>query len=92
MLWTLEIPFKTGFTVCKFVYIYRVFRAQADWTWTHTSNEDTEESTIEASITHYGATVTDSLIRGSPNEWPLVCRDIPVSADKMFWMCNKPAQ
>jgi hypothetical protein len=49
---------------------YRVFRAQADWTLTHTS-------TIEASITLDGVTLTDSLIRWSPNEWPSVCREIP---------------
>jgi hypothetical protein len=31
--------------------MYPVFRAQADWTLTHTSHEDTEQSTTEASIT-----------------------------------------
>jgi hypothetical protein len=72
--------------------IYRVFRAQADWTLTHTSHKDTEQSTIEASITLDGVTLTDSLIRWSPNECPSVCREIPVSADKMFWTSNKPAQ
>jgi hypothetical protein len=30
---------------------YRVSSAQADWTLTHTSHTDTEQSTIEASIT-----------------------------------------
>jgi hypothetical protein len=39
------------------------FRAQADWTLTHTSHKDTEQSTIEASITLDGVTLTDSLIR-----------------------------
>jgi hypothetical protein len=37
-------------------------------------------------------TLTDSLLRWSPNEWPSVCREIPVSADSMFWTSNKPAQ
>jgi hypothetical protein len=44
-------------------FIYRVFRAQADWTLTHTSHIDTEQSTIEASIALDGVTQTDSLIR-----------------------------
>jgi hypothetical protein len=42
---------------------YRVFTAQADWTLTHTSHKDTEQSTIEGSITLDGVTLTDSLIR-----------------------------
>jgi hypothetical protein len=42
---------------------YRVFRAQADWTLTHTSHKDTEQSAIEASITLDSVTLTDSLIR-----------------------------
>jgi hypothetical protein len=42
---------------------YRVFRAQADWTLTHTSHKDTQQSTVEASITLDGVTLTDSLIR-----------------------------
>jgi hypothetical protein len=71
---------------------YRVFRAQADWTLTHTSHKDTEQSTMEASVTLDGVTLTNSLIRWSPNEWPSVCREIPVSADKMSWTSNKPAQ
>jgi hypothetical protein len=49
---------------------YRVFSVQADWTLTHTSHKDTERSTIEASITLDGVTLTDPLIRWSPNEWP----------------------
>jgi hypothetical protein len=61
----------------KSLTLYRVFRAQADWTLTHTSHKDTEQSTIEASITLDGVTLTDSLIRWSPNEWPSVCRAIP---------------
>jgi hypothetical protein len=40
-----------------------MFRAQADWTVTHTSHKDTEQSTIEASITLDSVTLTDSLIR-----------------------------
>jgi hypothetical protein len=71
---------------------YRVFRAQDDWTLTHTSHKDTEQCKIEASITLDGITLTDSLIRWSPNEWPSVCWEIPVSADKIFWMSNKLAQ
>jgi hypothetical protein len=43
--------------------IYRMFRAQADWTLTHTSHKDTEQSAIEASITFDGVTLTDPLIR-----------------------------
>jgi hypothetical protein len=46
---------------------YCVFRVQADWTLTHMSHKDTEQSTIEASITLNGITLTDSLIRWSPN-------------------------
>jgi hypothetical protein len=42
--------------------LYRVFRAQTAWTLTHTSHKDTEQSTIEASITLDGVTLTDSLI------------------------------
>jgi hypothetical protein len=45
---------------CK---LYRLFRSQADWTLTHTSHKDTEQSTIEASIALDGVTLTDSLIR-----------------------------
>jgi hypothetical protein len=43
--------------------IYRVFKAEADWTLTHMSHKDTEQSTIEASITLDGVTLPDSLIR-----------------------------
>jgi hypothetical protein len=42
--------------------IYWMFRAQADWTLTHMSHKDTEQSTIEASITLDDITLTDSLI------------------------------
>jgi hypothetical protein len=69
------------------VCLYRMFRAQADWILTHTS-QDTEQITIEASVTLDGVTLTDPLIRWSSNE----CREIPVSADKMFWTSNKSAQ
>jgi hypothetical protein len=37
--------------------------AQADWRLTHMCHEDTEQSTIEASITLDGVTLTDPLIR-----------------------------
>jgi hypothetical protein len=35
-----------------------VFRGQADWTLTHTSHKDTEQSKIEASITLDVVTLT----------------------------------
>jgi hypothetical protein len=38
--------------------LYRVFRAQADWTLTYTSHKDTEQSTLEVSITLDGVTLT----------------------------------
>jgi hypothetical protein len=50
------------------------------------------KNTIEASITLDGVTVTDSLIRWSPIEWSLVCREIPVSAGKISWTSSKPGQ
>jgi hypothetical protein len=59
--------------ICK----YRMFWEQAHWTLSHTSHKDTEQSTTGASITLDGVTLTDSLIRWSPNEWPSVCREIP---------------
>jgi hypothetical protein len=43
--------------------IYRVFSAQADWILTHMSHKDTEQSTIEVSITLDVVTLADSLIR-----------------------------
>jgi hypothetical protein len=58
-------------------YNYRVFRVQADWTLIITSHKGTKHNTIEASITLDGVTLTDSLIRWSPNEWPSVCGVIP---------------
>jgi hypothetical protein len=67
------------------IWYYRMFSTQADWTLTHTRHKDTEHSTIEASITLDVVTMTDLLIRWSPNEWPSVCREIPVSAGKSFW-------
>jgi hypothetical protein len=36
---------------------------QADWTLTHMSHKDTEQSTVEASITPDSMTPTDSLLR-----------------------------
>jgi hypothetical protein len=75
-----------------FLQNYLMFRAQAGWTLTHTSHKHTEQSTTEASVTLDGVTLTDSLSSWSPNEWPSVCWEIPESADKMFWMSNKPAQ
>jgi hypothetical protein len=42
--------------------LYRMFSAQADWTLTHMSHKDTEQSTTEASITFDGVTLTDILI------------------------------
>jgi hypothetical protein len=39
------------------------YSAQADWTLTHTSYKDTEHSTILASITLDGVTLTDSMIK-----------------------------
>jgi hypothetical protein len=41
------------------LYLYGVFRAQAEWTLTHTSPKDTEQRTIEASTTLDGVTLTD---------------------------------
>jgi hypothetical protein len=42
---------------------YRVFSALADGTFTHTSHKDTDQRTIEASVTLDGVTQTDSLLR-----------------------------
>jgi hypothetical protein len=50
------------------MFLYRVFSSQADWTLIHTSHKDTEQSTIEDSIILGGVTLTDPLIRWSPNE------------------------
>jgi hypothetical protein len=43
--------------------VHHVFSAQTDWTLTHMSHKDREQSTMEASITLNGVTLTDSLIR-----------------------------
>jgi hypothetical protein len=67
-----HIPFKFG----AIDWIYRVFRAETDWTLAHTSHKNTEQSTVEASITLDGVTRTDSLLMWSPNEWPSVFREI----------------
>jgi hypothetical protein len=69
----------------------RFFRAQADWILTRTSHK-TEQSTIEASVTLDCITRADSLLRWSLNEWPSVCKEIPLPGGKMFWMSNKPSQ
>jgi hypothetical protein len=61
------------------LYVYRVFREQADLTLRHMNHKGKEQSTTEASIT-----LTDSLIRWSPNELPSVCLEIPVYADNML--------
>jgi hypothetical protein len=66
--------------------------AQADWPLTHTCQKDTQQSTKEASITLDGVTLTDPVIRSSPNELPLVCRETPASADKMFCTSNEPGK
>jgi hypothetical protein len=79
------------YKVSDFCVSYPVFRAQADWTLTHTSRRDTEQSTVEASITLSGVKLTDSLISCLQMN-DLQCREIPLSADKMFWTSNKPAQ
>jgi hypothetical protein len=60
--------------------------------WLTPSHKHTELSTIEASVTLDGVTLTGSLIRWSPNEWPSVLREIPVSADEMLWTSSKFAQ
>jgi hypothetical protein len=54
--------------------------------WRHRTDHNTRSITLD------GVTLTDSLIRWSPNKWPSVCREIPVPADKMSWASNKPAQ
>jgi hypothetical protein len=53
--WKQHIPPKRLYPPTR---LYRVFRAQADWALTHTSHKDTEQSTIEASITLDGVTLT----------------------------------
>jgi hypothetical protein len=71
---------------------YRVFRAQADWTLTHTSHKDTEQHNRSFCNTRCRNTdwLTDQVI----NEWMTFSfpGDTTVSADKMFWASNKPAQ
>jgi hypothetical protein len=46
-----------------YIYIYRMFSAQAVWTLTHMSHKDTEQSAIEASVMLDDVTLTDPLIR-----------------------------
>jgi hypothetical protein len=57
--------------ICMSMGADKTFSAQADWTLTHTSHKDTEQSTVQASITLDGVTLTDPLIRWS------VFREIP---------------
>jgi hypothetical protein len=45
------------------VHFYRMFRAQADSTLTHTSHKEPEKCTIEASVTLDDVTLTHSLIK-----------------------------
>jgi hypothetical protein len=61
-MWTLHSTLK--FIMGK----YRVFSVRADWTLTHTSHKDTEQSTIEASITLDGVN-TDWLTDKVITEW-----------------------
>jgi hypothetical protein len=65
----------------------KVFSAQADWTLTDASHKETEQSTIEASVTRDGVTLTSPLIRRSPS----VCGEIAMSV-LMFWTSSKPAK
>jgi hypothetical protein len=44
--------------MCFYLKFYRMFRAQADMTVAHTSLKNTEQSTIEASITLDVVTLT----------------------------------
>jgi hypothetical protein len=65
------------------------FRAQADWTLTH---NDTEQSTLEASITLDGVTRTYGSSDHRMNDFQFADMYQSMSADKMFWASNKPAQ
>jgi hypothetical protein len=52
------------YIIITFIWgFYWVYRAQVDWTLIHMNHKDTEQSTIEASSTLDGVTLTDSLIR-----------------------------
>jgi hypothetical protein len=55
-------------TLCGHIYIKRVFSAQADWILTHRSHKDTEQSTIEASITLDDVTLTGPKARNQDSE------------------------
>jgi hypothetical protein len=55
LLFLLNFAFRTD--------IYRVFSVQAEWTLTHANHEDAEQSTVKASMTLVGVTLTDSLMR-----------------------------
>jgi hypothetical protein len=47
--------------IYSYMPIYRVFRAQADWLLTRMSHKDIEQSTIEASVTLNGVTLTNHI-------------------------------
>jgi hypothetical protein len=56
----------SGLSICysaETKYVITGVQRATDWTLTRTSHEDTEQSTIEASVTLNGVTRTDSLIR-----------------------------
>jgi hypothetical protein len=56
-----EVKADTSFQCTRCTY--RVFSAQADWTLIRASHKDTEQSTIDASVTLDGVTLTGRLIR-----------------------------
>jgi hypothetical protein len=72
--------------------MYRVFKAQADWTLTHTIYKNRTEHKRSFYNTRWRNTdwLTDQVI----TEWItfILTGDTAVSADKMFWTSNKPAQ
>jgi hypothetical protein len=72
--------------------IYLVFRAQADWTLTHTCHKDMEQHNGSFYNTRWRNTdwLTDQVI----TKWLTLslAGDTTVSADKMFWTSNKRAQ
>jgi hypothetical protein len=63
VLTMLYIAVVTMFTTDFNPELYRVFSAQAKQTLAHMSHKDTQQSTIEASVTFDGVTLNDSLIR-----------------------------
>jgi hypothetical protein len=58
------MPFKPKHVFCALQVKMLALESyvQADWTLTHTSHRDTEQSTTEAFIRLDGVTLTDSLI------------------------------